>query len=106
MARVFIAGQIHPAGMAVLRAEPGLDVEVLDAPGTVLAPDALAQADALLIRYGVLSEADVAQAPLLKVVSRHGVGFDNLPLAAMMLALVKRIGPYDAAVRGGGWAIR
>lgn len=131
MARVLVAGKIHPSGMAVLQAEPGLEVEVIPDPGAALPMDRLREADALLIRYGVLTAEQAAMMPRLRVVSRHGVGCDNLPVAelaargvpvtivgpvnavsvaeqvlAMLLALVKRIGPYDAAVRGGNWAIR
>jgi len=131
MARVLIAGRIHPEGEALLAAEPGLEVEVIADPGAALPMDRLRDADALLIRYGVLTEDQTADMPRLRVVSRHGVGCDNLPVAAlaargvpvtivgpvnavsvaeqvlaMLLALVRRIMPYDAAVRGGNWAIR
>lgn len=131
MARVLVAGRIHPAGMAVLGAASGLEVEVIADPGAALPMDRLREADALLIRYGVLNAEQVAMMPRLRVVSRHGVGCDNLPVAelaargvpvtivgpvnavsvaeqvlAMLLALVKRIGPYDTAVRTGHWAIR
>ena len=131
MARVLVAGRIHPSGMAVLEAEDGLEVEVVTDPGAALPIDRLREADALLIRYGVLTAEQAAAMPRLKVVSRHGVGCDNLPVEAltlrgipvttvgpvnsvsvaeqvmaMLLTLVKRIGPYDAAVRGGNWAIR
>lgn len=131
MGKVLIAGRIHPAGMAILKAEPGLKIVEITDPGAALASDALAACDAVLIRYGELTEAQVAAMPRLKVVSRHGVGCDNLPVAAlaargvpvtivgpvnavavaeqvmaMLLALIKRIGPYDAAVRAGDWAIR
>lgn len=131
MARVVIAGRIHPDAMALLEAEPGLDVESFTDPGAPLPPGALAGADALLIRYGVLSAAQAAAMPGLKVVSRHGVGCDNLPVEALarrgipvtvvgpvnaisvaehtmalLMALLKRITAYDAAVRQGGWAIR
>ncbi len=131
MARVLIAGRIHPSGMAVLQAASGLEIEVITDPGAALPLDRLQAADALLIRYGVLTAEQAAKMPGLKVVSRHGVGCDNLPVAAlaargvpvtivgpvnavsvaeqvlaMLLALVKRIGAYDAAVRSGNWAIR
>ncbi|MHA1555098.1 MAG: hydroxyacid dehydrogenase [Alphaproteobacteria bacterium] len=131
MPRVLVAGRIHPAGMAVLDAADALDVDVVVDPGASMPADRLAAVDALLIRYGVLREADVEQMPALRVVSRHGVGCDNLPLAAlsargvpvtivgpvsavsvaeqvmaMAMALVKRIGAYDAAVRDGNWSIR
>ncbi len=131
MAKVVVAGRIHASGMAVLRAEPGLQIEVVEDPGAALPPDLLRGADAVLIRYGVLAEADLAHMPGLRVVSRHGVGCDNLPVAAltargvpvtivggvnavsvaeqvlaMLLSLVRQVGPYDAAVRSGNWAIR
>jgi D-3-phosphoglycerate dehydrogenase len=131
MARVVIAGRIHPDGMAILNAEPGLEIDSFADPGAVPPPAILAAADALLIRYGEISEAQAAAMPALRVVSRHGVGCDNLPVAAlaargvpvtivgpvnavsvaeqvmaMLMALIKRIGPYDAAVRGGNWGIR
>ncbi len=131
MARVLVSGQIHPDGMAVLKTEPGLEIETISDPGAALPLDLLVGADALLIRYGVLTEQHAAQMPHLKVVSRHGVGCDNLPVdalgargvpvtivgpvnavsvaeqvMAMLMALVKQIAPYDAAVRSGNWAIR
>lgn len=131
MRKVLVAGRIHADGMALLEAEADLEVTVLEDPGGAIPADRLAEADALLIRYGKLTEADVTRMPALKVVSRHGVGYDNLPMAAlssrgipvtivgavnavsvaeqviaMMMALIKRIGPYDAAVRCGNWAIR
>lgn len=131
MARVLVSGRIHPSGMAVLTAEPGLEIDLVPDPGAILPMDRLTRADALLIRYGTLSDEQIAAMPRLRVVSRHGVGCDNLPvqsLAArgvpvtivgpvnavsvaeqvltMLLALIKRLGAYDAAVRGGHWAIR
>ena len=131
MARVLVAGRIHPSGMAVLNAEDGLEIEVVADPGATLPLEKLREADALLIRYGALTAVQAAGMPKLKVVSRHGVGCDNLPVdalaargipvttvgpvnsvsvaeqvMAMLLALVKRIGRYDAAVRGGDWGIR
>ncbi|MEX3010508.1 hydroxyacid dehydrogenase [Hoeflea sp. TYP-13] len=131
MAKVLVSGKIHPAGMAVLEAEPDLEIEMITDPGAALPIDKLAPADALLIRYGVLTAEQAAQMPKLRVVSRHGVGYDNLPVTelgargipvtivgpvnavsvaeqvfAMMMALLKRIGPYDAAVRNGNWPIR
>jgi len=131
MARVLVAGRIHPDGMAVLAAAPGVEVEAIADPGARLPAAALASADALLIRYGVLAAADLATMPRLRVVSRHGVGVDNLPLEALtargipvtivgpvnavsvaeqvmafLLALAKRTLAHDAAVRGGDWGMR
>jgi D-3-phosphoglycerate dehydrogenase / 2-oxoglutarate reductase len=129
--RVLVVGRVHPSGMQVLRERAGLRIEQIDDPGVVLPADALTGVDAVLIRYGVLTERHLAHAARLRVVSRHGVGCDNLPVEAlsargipvtvvggvnsvsvaeqamaMMLALAKRVVSYDRAVRGGAWAIR
>ena len=77
MAHVLIAGRVHPAGMSLLDAVPGLEIESIEDPGAALPMEALKRADALLIRYGVITAAQVAQMPKLRVVSRHGVGCDN-----------------------------
>ena len=131
MPRVLIAGQIHPDALALLDAEPGLDYEIIADPAVDLRPDQVADTDALLIRYGVISQELAARMDRLRVVSRHGVGCDNLPVdylggrgvpvtivgpvnavsvaeqvMAMLMALLRRIGPYDAAVRNGNWGIR
>lgn len=131
MQKVLIAGNIHPDGLALLRARDGLEIELITDPGATFAPEALAGADALLIRYGVLTAEQAAAMPKLRIVSRHGVGCDNLPVAelgargvpvtivgpvnavsvaehvlAMLMALVKQIQPYDAATRSGNWMIR
>jgi len=130
MARVLVAGRIHPDGIEILR-QAGLVIDLIPDPGAALPADLLAAADALLIRYGVLHAAELDGVPRLRVVSRHGVGCDNLPVAelaargvpvtivgpvtavsvaehvlALLLALIKRVGAYDAGVRGGNWAIR
>lgn len=131
MARVLVAGRIHADGMAVLAAAGGLEIEVIADPGARLPAASLAAADALLIRYGVLGVADLETMPRLKVVARHGVGVDNLPVAALsargipvatvgpvnavsvaeqvmafLLALARKTLAHDRAVRGGDWAMR
>ncbi|WP_127116140.1 hydroxyacid dehydrogenase [Shimia sediminis] len=131
MTRLVIAGKIHADGMALLRAEPGLEIEVFEDPGAALPMESLSAADALLIRYGVITPEMAEEMPKLRVVSRHGVGCDNLPTAdlgargvpvtivgpvnavsvaeqvlAMMMALTKKIIPADAAVRAGNWNYR
>jgi D-3-phosphoglycerate dehydrogenase len=131
MSRVLIVGKIHPKGLAILEAEDGLEIEMITDPDAELSKEKLATTDALLIRYGKISEADAEQMPNLRIVSRHGVGCDNLPVAAlgargvpvtivgpvtagsvaeqvmaMLMALIKKIALYDAAVRKGDWGIR
>jgi D-3-phosphoglycerate dehydrogenase len=131
MARVVVAGKIHPSGLDVLRGRAGLEIEqhsVLDEAGM---REAVARADALLIRTSTLSAAAINGAKALKVVARHGVGYDNIDLAALnnrgiplalvgnvnavsvaehtlylLLACMKRGVAYDKAMRNSEWAIR
>lgn len=131
MPRVLISGDIHPDGMALLREREGLVVEQLrdDGPEAFLAR--LPDADALLIRSAILPAAAIAASRRLKVVSRHGAGYDNIPVEAltrqgiplatvgdvnsgpvaehsffMMLALAKSCLLQDRAVRTGHFDLR
>lgn len=131
MPRVLISGHIDDAGMAVLRARPGLIIEEManSRPEDFLAR--LPQADALLLRIAFLPGEAIVNADRLKVVSRYGVGYDNVPLEALtakgvpvavvgpvhtdtvaehalflILALAKAGLRQDAAMRTGDWNIR
>ena len=131
MAKLVIAGKIHPDGMAILESEPGLEIELFEDPSAHLPIESLFAANALLIRYGVITPEIVEKMPKLRIVSRHGVGCDNLPTAelgargipvtivgyvnavsvaeqvmAMMMALTKKVIPSDRAVREGNWNYR
>lgn len=131
MSRVLVIGKIHAAGLEILAARQGLTLVALEDPGAPIPLEEVVRADAILIRYGVLSEEAVRSARNLRVVSRHGVGCDNLPVSAlsalgipisivgpvtaisvaeqviaMILAASKRLVRYDAAVRAGRWSIR
>lgn len=131
MHKVLVVGRIHASGRKILDGHEGLHIESIEDPAVVLAERVLVDVDAVLIRYGVLTPAHIAYANRLRIVSRHGVGVDNLPLEllsrrripvtvvgpvnsvsvaeqafAMLLALAKQIGPYDRAVREGRWGVR
>ncbi len=131
MPHVLVVGRIHNAGLAVLRSRPGLTFHMML---STTEPEIIAQApdaDAILVRTARLSAATLDAAPRLRIVSRHGVGYDNIDLAAldrrnipltlvgnvnalsvaehalfMMLALAKRCVAYDRATRDGNWNIR
>jgi D-3-phosphoglycerate dehydrogenase len=128
---ILILGRIHEAGLDILRARPGVSFEIMAQPAE---PDILAlapTADAIIVRTTKLTGAAIDAAPKLKIVSRHGVGYDNVDMAAldrrripltlvgnvnalsvaehtlfMMLAIAKRGVAYDRATRNGDWKIR
>jgi len=131
MPRVVVAGKIHPSGLAVLQGRQGLDIEEHNFLDEARMQAAVAGADALLIRTSTLSAMAIKGARALKIVARHGVGYDNIDVAALtqrgiplalvgnvnavsvaehtlylLLACMKRGLAYDRATRNGDWQIR
>ena len=128
MPHVIVAGKIHEAGVALLQATPGFTVEVVHEVSLASYAPFMPKADALLIRTQPCTAEVIASAPQLKIVSRHGVGYDavdvaalnarKIPLAivgdvnsravsehtlALMLAAARRVVAHDAASRQGHW---
>jgi D-3-phosphoglycerate dehydrogenase len=129
MYRVLITDNLSPAGLAVLKQSPEIEVDVRSG----LTPDqvrqALFEADAVIIRSATrLTAALLKDQPRLKAIVRAGVGVDNIDLAsatregvvvmntpagnttstaehtiAMMLALSRNIAPAAASMREGKW---
>jgi D-3-phosphoglycerate dehydrogenase len=129
--RVIVAPQIHQTGIDMLAARPDISFEVVkDVSGPSL-QRAFANADGVLVRAMPVPRAAFETAPKIRVVSRHGVGFDNLDVAYLtergipvaltvdanalsvaeqtmffLLALAKNGVVYDRATRTGNFAIR
>ena len=77
---IVVAEPLSPAGLALLKEQPGWNVIVAD-PKTYA--QHLGIADALLVRSAVKVNQEVlAQAPFLKVIGRAGVGVDNVDVEA------------------------
>ena len=85
MPRLLVAGRLHPAGEALLASLPerGIAVDYVPEISEAACAARISEADALVIRTQPLSAATIALAPRLKVVSRHGVGYDSVDLAAL-----------------------
>jgi D-3-phosphoglycerate dehydrogenase len=131
MPHILVAGKIHEAGLERLRNAPGVTFDLVEEVSTESYAPLLAKADGLLIRTQPMTSAEVEQAGNLKIVSRHGVGYDSvdvkalnergIPLAIvgdvnsssvaehtlmMMLAVAKQALHHDAGVRDGNWGCR
>lgn len=131
MPHVLVAGHVHQAGLDVLRDAPGVTFEMVDEVSTESYAPRIYGADALMIRTQPLTASVIATAQRLRIVSRHGVGYDavdvaaldarGIPLAivgdvnsrsvaehtlALMLALAKRIPAYERATREKNWSLR
>jgi len=83
VAKVLVSDKLAPQGIEILEASPQLEVDYrpgLD-PGQLL--EAVADAEALVIRSGTKVTADViAAAPRLRVIGRAGIGVDNVDVSA------------------------
>lgn len=129
--KIGVIGKVRASARERLAQYSGVNiVEVADGSEDLIAP-AVIGADALLLRTSKLSAGLLDQAPNLKVVSRHGVGYDNVPVEylnrrqipiavsatanrvsvaehamAMMLYLAKDLGSTDHGVRRDDWGVR
>ncbi|MEZ5649714.1 MAG: hydroxyacid dehydrogenase [Burkholderiaceae bacterium] len=131
MKKIVVTEPIHPDGLALLRARRDFDIEVLDRCDADSLRAALADAHGVLVRSARLTAEIIAAAPRLEVVSRHGVGCDQIDVACcsqrgipvaiaaeanawsvaehtlmMMLSLAKCAFDYDTAVREGRFGLR
>jgi D-3-phosphoglycerate dehydrogenase len=131
MPHIVVADPIHADGIERLATAPGV---TLDHPGTAngeALADRLRHADGLIVRGTPVDEALLAKAERLRVVCRHGVGYDLVDVPALtrrgialmitpeanaasvaehalmlMLNLARNVGPVSAAVRRGEWRVR
>ena len=77
MPKVLLLESLHPAARAAL--ETGADVVALEAPDDPVDDATLAEVEAIVTRgRGRVTEAMLSRCPSLKVVTRAGVGLDNV----------------------------
>ena len=131
MTHILVAGRLHQAGIDVLKQAKGFTYKLIDEVSVESFAPFIGEADGLVIRTQPLTAEVVATAPNLRVVSRHGVGYDAIDVAALnarkialtivgdvnsravgehtlmlMLAAARRTAVHDAAARNGNWQIR
>lgn len=83
MPHVLVAGRIHPSGVALLRAAPEITFDLVDEVSEASYAPLIDRADALILRTQPLTTATVALAGRLRIVSRHGVGYDAVDVPAL-----------------------
>lgn len=127
--RVLVADALAEEGLAALRADPAFDVVIKPGQSEAALAGMVGEFDAVLVRSGVKITANVLAAPgRLRIVSRAGVGVDNIDLAAatragvvvintpdantlstaehtiaLMLAMARRVAAAHQHVAQGGW---
>lgn len=85
MPHLLVAGKLHPSGEALLEQLKSRDftVDYVEEVSEASYAPLIARADAMVLRTQPLSAATIARAEHLKVVSRHGVGYDAVDLGAL-----------------------
>lgn len=134
MPHILVAGKLHPAGLNLLEQAKtqGFTNTYVDEISEPSYAPFIDKADALVIRTQPMSARTIAMGKKLKVVSRHGVGYDAVDMAAInargialtivgdvnsvsvaehammqLLAAAKRLVCADNAVRNtGSWGWR
>ena len=131
MVHILVVGPIHAAGWERLKSSPGIGFKRIDEVSVESYAPFVGDADAVLIRTQPLPAEVIAKASKLKIVSRHGVGYDAVDVAALnargiplaivgdvnsravaehtlmlMLSVARRTVAHDRASRNGRWNIR
>jgi D-3-phosphoglycerate dehydrogenase / 2-oxoglutarate reductase len=131
MPHVLVAGSLHPSGMALLNSTSGVTYDYIKEISEESYAPFIGAADGLVIRTQPLSAGTVGMAARLKIVSRHGVGYDSVDLGALnargiplcivgdvnsisvaehamtlILACAKFLVRADRSVRDGRWGWR
>jgi len=131
MPHILVAGKLHPDGIALLEAAPDITYDHVEEVSEPSYAPLIDKADGLVIRTQPMSAETVARANRLKIVSRHGVGYDAIDLASLnnrqialavvgdvnsvsvaehammlLLATAKKALRADRSVRAGDWGWR
>jgi D-3-phosphoglycerate dehydrogenase / 2-oxoglutarate reductase len=132
MPKVLLTDGIQPAGLDILAQRSDIVIEYCrDRTSAEELINRIVDADAILVGTMPITQRSIDAARVLKVVSRRGVGYDNIDLAALrrrkipltivgtansstvaehafgfMLALARKTIAYDRATRAGNWRFR
>jgi D-3-phosphoglycerate dehydrogenase / 2-oxoglutarate reductase len=132
MPSVLITDRIQQSGLDILTQRGDIVVDLCrDRPTEAELIERVAEVDAILVGSTLITQRIIDAARVLKVVSRRGVGYDNIDLAALrrhniplaivgsanastvaehtlsfILALARQTIAYDRATRAGNWRFR
>ena len=126
--KVICIQPLQPEGMSILNARDDLEVIVPESVDPATWGNFLPSAEAICVRLTKIPRSLMEAAPNLRIISRHGVGFDTIDVAAatergvivatvglsnapsvvehtiaLMYALAKRLHEFDRAVREGDY---
>ena len=129
--KILIIQPIHKAGIELLENNPDYEVELIENVDEKDIKSKIVECDGLSIRTAKLSSELINVSKKLKIISRHGVGYDNIDLKSskekditlaitatanavavaehvifMLLNISKRKDMYDKTVREGNFTNR
>ena len=78
--KILIIQKVHEKGMELINNHPNFDVEVTDDTSIENLKSKLKDCDGASIRIAKLPGETFEEAKNLKIISRHGVGYDNIDL--------------------------
>ena len=131
MRKILIIKKIHDSGIKLLNNKNGYSYEIIENLETAFLKKKLKDCDAISLRTSKFTKELIESSPKLKIISRHGVGYDNVDLIAaksknitlsitsnsladtvaehvfsMMLCISKGIYVYDKSVKVGNFSER
>ena len=80
MKKVLIVKDIHKSGIQLLKNQKDFSYEIVENVETKFLKNKLKDCDAISLRTTKFTKELIESAPKLKIISRHGVGFDNIDL--------------------------
>ena len=131
MKKILIVQPIHEKGMELLKSNSNYSYEVIEDLSVENVKQKIVDADAVSLRTSILPAEAIENAKNLKIISRHGVGYDNIDLNSckkgnidvaitatanavavaehvlfMLLSISKRKSMYDHSVKSGKFTER
>jgi D-3-phosphoglycerate dehydrogenase len=131
MKKILVIQPIHEAGIKLLETNPNYEFEVVENVDAEFLKSKIKDCDGASIRTAKLTSDVIEAANNLKIISRHGVGYDNIDLEAskknnltlaitatanavavaehvmfMLLNISKRKNMYDDTVKSGKFSDR
>lgn len=128
--KVLIPRKVTPEGIEYMLAQ-GCEVDTKEEMSAAELKAVIKEYDAVLLRTDVMDEETIRNAKNLKIIARHGVGFDNIDIEAasdngvyvtytpsaninsvaehvtgLLLAVSRQIVKVDKAVRQGNFGVR
>ena len=83
MKKILIIGSIHNHGIDLLKENKNFEFEVVDNTDAEFLKNKIIGFDAVSVRTSKISKEIINSAKNLKIISRHGVGYDNIDLSAV-----------------------